>query len=182
MATVACVGALFCGVSTASAARGPVWAPSGASGGLRVLDSLRLSFPVPSSFGPYTTVSGTAVDGGFIKMVDVGARQCRIVLRVQGRVQRSRPSTASLVRDDFVAQASGLTGGRHWWLGRKSGDWLAHSWRTATSSTKRYGPYIAVTAFLTTDPSDGTTCDQAIAAEKAAAQKVAQSWVVVRAN
>jgi hypothetical protein len=147
-----------------------------------VLHSLRVSFSVPSAFGPYETINGTPVDGGFIKDVQVGSRTCRIVLRVQGHVQHSLPSTKKLTQAHVAFTARGLVGGRHWALGQHSGDWLADSWRKATPSTKHYGPYIDVITSVTSDPSVGTTCDKAIAAEKTAAQKIAQSWTVVRAS
>jgi hypothetical protein len=168
------------GTATASASRGPFRVPQGAKGNLRPSDALRVSVTVPSDYKPYVTINGTPSDGAFTKSVTVGSRVCQIVLRVSGLAMRSRPTVAALTSGPFVATARGVSGARHWTLGRQSSDWLAVSWRTATPSTRSFGRYIAVLASLSTDPPPGTTCRHALANERSAAQNIAPSWVLVR--
>jgi hypothetical protein len=180
MASLACIGVLALGSTVASAAQGPLLVPHGKAGGLRVLQSLRVDFSVPSDFAPYETVNGSPVDGGFIKSVTVGERTCRIVLRVQGRVQRLRPTSRALTDDKFVAVRSGVSGARHWTFGRESDDWLAFSWRTATPSTKTYGRHLVVTTTLSTDALPVASCKSAIDNERSAVEGIARRWVLVQ--
>lgn len=92
--------------------------PVGSAGGLHVSDVLRLSFRIPGDLAPYETINGTRQDGTYSKFVTAGGVSCQVVLRVQGRVQRSKPTIASLGGEAFVATRSGKSGARHWTLGR----------------------------------------------------------------
>lgn len=179
-AGLAFAGLLAWGSMAASAAHGPLLVPQGKTGGLQVLQSLRVGFAGPPGFAPYETVNGNPVDGGFMKTVTVGERDCRIVLRVQGRVQRSRPTTRALTGAGFIAAEAGVSGARHWTVGRQSDSWLALSWRSATPSTRTYGRYVVVMVSLAMTPPQVPTGGESVASERATAERVARRWVLVK--
>jgi hypothetical protein len=165
----------------AAAAGGPLKLPTGSAGALRVSGTLRLDFPIPAGLSPYETVNGTRQEGAYSKTVTAGSVSCQVVLRVQGRVQRSRPTVASLSDDTFVAARSGRTGARHWTVGRQAGGTLAISWRAAPPSTRALGRYVAVTAYVQAEPApDEAACSTEAQALGAAARTVAERWVVTR--
>lgn len=167
--------------AAARAATGPLSAPTGRSGGLRVLPHLALSFGVPAAFRPYYTVNGNRQFGSYFRTLQGDDRSCRVILDVQGRVQHRRPSLARLTDDDFTRTSSGTAGARTWYLGRQGNDWLAVSWRRATPATRRYGHYIAVQALITTqDAPTARACASATRSQRDAAASVAKRWLVTR--
>jgi hypothetical protein len=113
--------------------------------------------------------------------VTAGGVSCQVVIRVKGRVQRSKPTVASLAGDTFVAARSGRSGARHWTIGRATGGTLALSWRAAPPSTQALGRYLAVTASVQIEPTPGEpACAAEAKALGDAAQTVAQRWSVTR--